>query len=78
MAANSSLPKSVETHRSPGHASADDPVILLVFSCVGLLVDVLALLTQGAAHAISLHFALVSGAAPAAALVALWLADRAD
>lgn len=78
MASIPSQPKPVAWRRSAGRASADDPATLLVFSCVGLLVDVVALLVQGAAHSIPLHFALVAGAAPVAAFVALWLADRTD
>ena len=78
MASMSRRPNSIAWRRSAGRASADDPAILLVFSCLGLLIDVLALLMQGAAHSVPLRFVLIAGAAPVAALVAVWLADRAD
>jgi hypothetical protein len=78
MASTSVHPNSLERRSSAGHASADDPAVLLVFSCVGLLVDVLALPMQGATHSNPLRFALIAVAAPAAALVALWLADRTE
>ncbi|MCA6123466.1 hypothetical protein J6500_16410 [Bradyrhizobium sp. WSM 1704] len=78
MASFPNRSKPLAWRRSARRASADDPATLLVFSCVGLLVDVVALLVQGAAHSVPLHFALVAGAAPVAALVARWLADRAD
>ncbi|QOZ22493.1 hypothetical protein [Bradyrhizobium sp. CCBAU 51753] len=74
MASISSHPDSIERRR----ASIDGPANLLVFSCAGLLIDVLALLLQGAAHSASLSFALIAGAAPVAAMVMSWLADRAD
>ncbi|MCP1911582.1 hypothetical protein [Bradyrhizobium sp. USDA 4529] len=75
MASTSIRPNSLERR---GRADADDPAILLVFSCVGLLIDVLALPMQGATSSIPLRFALIAVAAPVAALVALWLADRTE
>ncbi|WP_166300501.1 hypothetical protein [Bradyrhizobium sp. 2S1] len=77
MASTSLHPNSLERRRTARRASADDPAILLVFSCAGLLVDVLALLMQGATPSNPLRFALIA-AAPLAALVTLWLADRTD
>lgn len=77
MALISSRPDSIGRGRARPRAGAGDPADLLVFSCVGLLIDVVALLLPGAAHATPLHFAMIAGAAPLAALVALWLADRA-
>ncbi|WP_076863233.1 hypothetical protein [Bradyrhizobium mercantei] len=77
MTSISSRSDSVERGRAHRRADADDPADLLVFSCVGLLIDVLALLLSGAAHATPLRLAMIAGAAPVAALVALWLADRA-
>ena len=74
MASIFSRPNSVKRCR----ASADDLANLLVFSCLGLLIDVLALLMQGAAHSASLSFALIAAAAPVAAMVALWLAEHDD
>ncbi|QIG96372.1 hypothetical protein [Bradyrhizobium sp. 6(2017)] len=78
MASTSLHPNSFERRRTAGRASADDPAFLLVFSCAGLLVAVLALLMQGATPSNPLRFALVAAAAPLAALVTLWLADRTD
>ncbi|GKQ53883.1 hypothetical protein [Bradyrhizobium sp. Ce-3] len=78
MASTSIQPRSCERRRSAGRGSADDPATLLVFSCAGLLVDVVALLMQGATPANPLRFALIAAAAPLAALVTLWLADRTD
>ncbi|MGY3486263.1 hypothetical protein ACVW1C_004146 [Bradyrhizobium sp. USDA 4011] len=76
MASTSLHPNSLERRRTAAQTSADDPVILLVFSFAGLLVDVLALLMQGAAYSTLLRFALIAAAAPLAALGTLWLADR--
>jgi hypothetical protein len=70
--------KPADWRRDTGRAGADDAVVPLVFSGVGLLTDVLALLMQGAAPLGPLRFALIAGAAPLAALVALRLTDRAD
>ncbi|MGF6312402.1 hypothetical protein ABIB82_006297 [Bradyrhizobium sp. i1.8.4] len=78
MASTSIQPDPLEWRRTAGRANADDPAILLVFSCAGLLVDVLALLMQGVAHSTPLRLALIAVAAPVAALVALWLADRTE
>ncbi|KRP98912.1 hypothetical protein AOQ73_20365 [Bradyrhizobium pachyrhizi] len=75
MASTSIRPNSLERR---GRADADDPAILLVFSCVGLLIDVLTLPMQGATSSIPLRCALIAVAAPVAALVALWLADRTE
>ncbi|MCC8975372.1 hypothetical protein [Bradyrhizobium brasilense] len=75
MASTSTHPKSIERRRSAGRAGADDPAILLVFSCVG---HVLTLPMQGATSSIPLRCALIAVAAPVAALVALWLADRTE
>ena len=77
MASMSSRPDCIEHRKAHRRADADDPADLLVFSCVGLLIDVLALLLSGAAHTTPLRLAMIAGAAPLAALVALWLADRA-
>ncbi|MGY4475056.1 hypothetical protein [Bradyrhizobium sp. USDA 3364] len=77
MASISSRPDSIERRGAHRRADADDPADLLVFCCVGLLIDALALLISGAAHAIPLRLGMIAGAAPLAALVALWLADRA-
>ncbi|MCP1840364.1 hypothetical protein ACVIHI_006717 [Bradyrhizobium sp. USDA 4524] len=78
MASTSIRPTSLERRGRAGRAGADDPAILLVFSCVGLLIDVLTLPMQGATSSIPLRFALIAVAAPVAALVALWLADRTE
>lgn len=78
MASMSSHPNSGECRRGHRHAGVGDPADLLVFSCVGLLINILALLMPGVAHSAPLRFTMIAGAAPVAALVALWLADRAD
>lgn len=78
MAPASIHPNSLEQRRSAGRASADDSAILLVFSGVGLLIDVLASPMQGATSSTPLCFALIAVAAPVAALIALWLADRTE
>jgi hypothetical protein len=68
---------SIESSRRH-RADTDEPANLLVFACVGLLIDVLALLMLGAAPSAPLGFVLIAGAAPVAALIALWLARHAD
>jgi len=78
MASTSIRPYSLERRRRAGRGGADDLAILLVFSCVGLLIDVLTLPMQGATSSIPLRFALIAVAAPVAASVALWLADRTE
>lgn len=76
MALTSIHPNSLERRKRAGRGGADNPAILLVFSCVGLLIDVLTLPMQSATSSIPLRFALIAVAAPVAALVALCLADR--
>ena len=76
MASISSHPNSVARRSGARRASADDPALLLVFCCAGLLIDVVALPMQGAAHMGPLRFALIAGAAPLAALITLGLAGR--
>lgn len=78
MPSTSTQPRSCERRRGVRRGSADDPATLLVFSCAGLLVDVVALLMQGATHANPLRFALIAAAAPLAASVTLLLADRTE
>jgi hypothetical protein len=59
-------------------ANANLAVSLLVFSLVGLLADGLALVMQGQASLAPLRFVLIAGAAPMAAMVALWFVGPAD
>jgi hypothetical protein len=61
------------THRRSyrGRAAADHLACLLVFSMGGLLTDCLALLMQGETSLALSSFALIAGAAPLAAMVAL-------
>ena len=72
--------RSTITHRRRGSSrdGADQLFGPLVFSMMGLLADCLALLIQGDTSLAPLRFSLIAGAAPIAALVALWLADHAD
>ncbi|MBR0871823.1 hypothetical protein JQ633_15770 [Bradyrhizobium tropiciagri] len=74
MASMSSHPNCVKRCRT----NADEQANLLVFCCLGLLIDVVALLTQRSALVAFLSFALIAAAAPVAAMVAVWLADHAD
>jgi hypothetical protein len=72
--------RSTTVHRR-GDSSRDGADHLLgplVFSLMGLLTDCLALVIRGEAALTPLRFALIAGAAPIAAMVALWLADHAD
>ncbi|MGO8908032.1 MAG: hypothetical protein ACLQDM_01690 [Bradyrhizobium sp.] len=56
----------------------DDLIRLLAFSLVGLLAHCLALVIQGEPSLLSLRFALIAGAAPAAAISALRFVGNAD
>lgn len=71
-------PRPIERRRDADPARADDPVVLLVFSALALLSDLVALLMQGTAGAVPLRFALIAGAAPVAAMFALRLAGPVD
>jgi hypothetical protein len=66
-------PYSRTVHRrgEPSRTAADHLVCLLVFSIGGLLTDCLALAIPDGASLAPLRFALIAGAAPVAAMVAL-------
>jgi hypothetical protein len=79
MASISSL-RSRTMHRrdDAGRASEDDLFCPLVFSLVGLLASYVALLMPSETALDPLRFALIVGAPPVAALIALWLAGGPD
>jgi hypothetical protein len=72
--------RSTAIHRrgDSSRDGADDLLGPLVFSLVGLLTACLALVMQGETSLAPLRFALIAGAAPISAMVALRLADHAD
>jgi hypothetical protein len=71
-------PRTARRHGRAGRTAAADLVCLLVFSLGALLTDGLALMMQAETPLAPLSFALIAGAAPMAATVALRSVGHAD
>jgi hypothetical protein len=75
---SSSTSRTIHRRGEPGRVTAGHLVGPLFFSLVGLLMHCLALLMHGEASLAPLRFALIAGAAPVAAMVALRFIGDAD
>jgi len=78
ISSRSARATTIHRRGDSSRAGANHLVGPLVFSLMGLLTDCLALVVQGEASLAPLRFVLIAGAAPIAAMVALWLVGDAD